>query len=71
MTAEKKLESLKKKKEEEEAAVEEEAKETELDLLREIRDMMKGEDAAKAEDSIVKTAEAAEAAGSTEQSEAE
>lgn len=71
MTAEKKLESLKKKKEEEEAEVEEEAKETELDLLREIRDMMKGEDAAKAEDSIAETAEAAEAAGSAEQSEAE
>ena len=51
MTAQAKLESLKKKEEKEEAetaaeeaAVEEEVKETELDLLREIRDLMKKED---------------------------
>ncbi len=41
MTTSKKLEALKKKEAEEEAAVEEEAKETELDVLCQIRDMMK------------------------------
>ncbi|MBP1576123.1 MAG: large conductance mechanosensitive channel protein MscL [Oscillospiraceae bacterium] len=51
MSAQAKLENMKKKKEEEEiaaaeeaAAAEEEVKETELDLLREIRDLMKKED---------------------------
>ena len=50
MSAQAKLENMKKKEEEEiaaaeeAAAVEEEAKETELDLLREIRDLMKKED---------------------------
>ena len=50
MSAQAKLENMKKKEEEEiaaaeeAAAVEEEVKETELDLLREIRDLMKKED---------------------------
>lgn len=62
MTAEKKFESLKKKKEAEEAAAVEEVKETELDLLREIRDMMKGEksESADGNDTADDTADKAE-----------